>query len=182
RDPEFAEAHANLGLLLMRAELDEEARPHLEKTLALGLDTADVHVALATLAMRGGECETAIRHFREALRLKPGMRRAANNLAWLLATTPRESLRDPDQAIRIAETMLGSWDSENPALLDTLATGYAAAGRFEDAIRTAREAIGRWPAANDDARKEVEARLALYRAHRAYVAPLPHLQGRRPRK
>lgn len=172
-DPEFAEAHANLGLVLMRAELDQEARPHLEKALALGLDTADVHVALATLAMRGRECETAIHHYREALRLNPGMRGAANNLAWLLATSPRESLRDPDQAIRIAEAMLGSRDSENPALLDTLATGYAAAGRFQDAIRTANEAIGRWPA-NDDARKEVEARLALYRAHRAYLAPLPH--------
>ncbi len=182
RDPEFAEAHANLGLLLMRAELDEEARPHLEKTLALGLDTADVHVALATLAMRGLDCATAIRHFREALRLNPGMRGAANNLAWLLATSSHESLRDPEEAIRIAEAMLGSRNTESPALLDTLATSYAAAGRFEDAIRTANEAIGRWPTANDDARKEVEARLALYRAHRAYVAPPPHLQGRRPRK
>ena len=141
------------------------------------MDTADLHVALATLAMRDREYETSIRHYREALRLNPGMRGATNNLAWLLATSPRESLRDPDRAIRIAEAMLGSRGSENAALLDTLAAGYAAAGRFEDAIRTATEAIALWPAANDNARKQVEARLALYRAHRTYVAPLPRPDG-----
>jgi spermidine synthase len=138
------------------------------------MDGADVHAALATLAMRIRDDETAARHYREALRLDPGMRGVGNNLAWLLATSASEFLRDPQEAIRIVEAMLESRDSESAALFDTLAAAYAAAGRFEDAIRTATDAIELWRAAGtdtEDARKQVEARLTLYRAHHPYVAP-----------
>ncbi|MEE8476669.1 MAG: tetratricopeptide repeat protein [Myxococcota bacterium] len=177
RDPDFSGAHAQLGLVLMRSGREDEARFHLKKALALGMDGADVHAALATLAMRIRDDETAARHYREALRLDPGMRGVGNNLAWLLATSASEFLRDPQEAIRIVEAMLESRDSESAAWLDTLAAGYAAAGRFEDAIRTVNDAIELWPAAGgdtddaQDARKQVEARLTLYRAHRPYVAP-----------
>ena len=60
--------------------------------------TEDNHIAHALLgaayAERGRLAET-IRHYREAVRIRPDFRTAANNLAWLLATARDPALRDP---------------------------------------------------------------------------------------
>ena len=56
--------------------------------------------------------------------------------------------------------------------LDTLAVAYAAAGRFNDAITTAQQAIGLARSAGQTRMvSEIETRLELYRAGRAYRAP-----------
>jgi hypothetical protein len=50
------------------------------------------------------------------------------------------------------------------AYLETLALSYAAANRFDDAIKTAQDAIGVARAAGQvDVARELEARLDLYR-------------------
>jgi Flp pilus assembly protein TadD len=109
------------------------------------------------LALERREPEPAVRHLREGLRLRPDQPSAANNLAWLLATNPSEQIRNPEES-----------------MLDTLAAAYAAAGRFEAAIRTASEAIDVAREDDDGAlANEIETRLALYRSHRAYVERSP---------
>jgi hypothetical protein len=79
-------------------------------------------------------------------------------------------VRAPAAAIRVAEAARVE-GSAPPELLDALAAAYAAAGRFDDAVRTASEAqalaAGRDPALAAGLR----ARLELYRARRPYVAP-----------
>jgi tetratricopeptide (TPR) repeat protein len=172
--PDFAEAHANLGLALTQVERPEEARRHLEQSLSLGLESAQVHVTLGMLALERREPEPAVRHLREGLRLRPDQPLAANNLAWLLATNPSEQIRNPEESIRIAEPMVVTAKGNRGAVLDTLAAAYAAAGRFEAAIRTASEAIDVAREDDDGAlANEIETRLALYRSHRAYVERSP---------
>jgi tetratricopeptide (TPR) repeat protein len=117
----------------------------------------------------------AVRHYREALRLDPGLRQASNNLAWLLATSESERIRDPAESIRLAEQAARSTGARDPAVLDTLAVGYAAAGRFQEAIRTASQAEALARAAGDAALgDEIRARLALYQRQRPYVATSSH--------
>jgi tetratricopeptide (TPR) repeat protein len=56
--------------------------------------------------------------------------------------------------------------------LDTLAVAYAAAGRFNDAIAAAQKAIELARSAGQtQIVSEIETRLELYRAGRAYRAP-----------
>jgi len=168
--PDFAAAHANLGFALMQIGRFREARSHLEQALSIGLESEEVHVALATLALRRREPEPAVRHFRDALRLNPDHPSAANNLAWLLATSGSDRVRDPAESIRIAEAMLVTAGGSNPAVLDTIAAAYAAAGRFEAAVRTATDAARLAREAGDGAlAEEIEGRLALYRSGRPYV-------------
>ncbi len=65
-----------------------------------------------------------------------------NNLAWILATAPHASMRNADEAIRLAEKADGLAKGTNIALLDTLSVAYASANRFEKAQATAQRAIG----------------------------------------
>jgi tetratricopeptide (TPR) repeat protein len=171
RNPEFGEAHANLGALLARIGRLDEARLHLERAVELEIESADLHAGLATLALGSGRIEIAVRHYREALRLDPGLGQAANNLAWLLATSESEHIRDPAESIRLAEEAARATGASDPAVLDTLAAGYAAAGRFQEAIRTAAKAEELARATGDAALGgQIRARLALYRRGRPYLA------------
>ncbi|NIN58182.1 MAG: hypothetical protein GTN84_22310, partial [Hydrogenophaga sp.] len=57
-----------------------------------GEDLAEIHAGLGFAAAALGDAEEGIRHSREALRLDPSQRFAANNLAWALATHPSPAL------------------------------------------------------------------------------------------
>jgi len=168
--PGFGEAVANLGLLLMNAGRSAEARRQLERALDLLEESPELHAGLATTAERLGDSRAAIRHYRAALRLRPDWKHPANNLAWLLATHPDPELRDPEEAIRIAEPLRREADPSDPAVLDTLAAAYAAAGRFDEARRTAAAAIRLARKGGlDELTGEIDQRLALYREERPFI-------------
>jgi len=134
--------------------------------------TEENHVAHAFLgaayAERGQLAET-IRHYREAVRIRPDFRTAANNLAWLLATARDPSLRDPALAVSLAERAAALSSAPDPSVRDTLAAAYAAAGRYDEAARVAEQALRQAEGAGPPALAEqIRARLALYRAGRPY--------------
>ena len=63
------------------------------------------------------------------------------NLAWLLATSTNASLRDGTNAVRLALQANELTGGTRPVILHTLAAAYAEVGKFDDAIRTTRNAI-----------------------------------------
>ena len=125
-------------------------------------------MAFATLQL--GDFARAVRHGREALRLDPTLDSAANNLAWILATSPDPNARNPEESIRIMERLLGKAERPDPAHLDTLAAAFAAAGRFPDAIDTAVRAE---KLAREQRRsamvEEIRVRLARYREAEPWI-------------
>ncbi len=174
RDPQFAPAHAALGFALIHADRHAEAEAQLQRAVALGTESAELHAGLAEVGRRLGRPELTAHHYREALRLRPGWRHAANNLAWLLATDASESVRDPEEALRIAEATARATARADPTLLDTLAAAYAATGRFDAALATAGQAEELAAERGDLALAEaIRARIALYRAGRPYLNPAP---------
>jgi tetratricopeptide (TPR) repeat protein len=133
-------------------------------------ENAIAHAHLgAALAERGRLAET-VRHYREAVRIRPGFLTVTNNLAWLLATTRDDALRDPASAVSLAERAVQIRTPPDPAVLDTLAAAYAASGRFDDAVRAAERAVELAVAAGGPPAlvEPLRARLALYREGRAY--------------
>jgi tetratricopeptide (TPR) repeat protein len=157
----------NLGLALARAGRFEEAQPLIENALAVHRRSPELQAAMAIVFAGLGRPADAIRHYQNALVLRPGWRHAANDLAWILATTPDPALRDPEQAVRVAESVLTEPETR-PQILDTLAAAYAAVGRYEDAARTAARAIER-ARRDPELAAAIEARRALYLAGRPYV-------------
>jgi tetratricopeptide (TPR) repeat protein len=113
-------------------------------------------------AERRGAPAEAIAHYREALRDNPSFTEAANNLAWLLATSEPE-LRDAATAIELAQLVLEQ-DPESPAVLDTLAAAYAAAARYPEAVATQRRAIAALSTSKPEVRADFRSRLEDYEA------------------
>lgn len=58
---------------------------------------------------------------------------AMNNLAWIYATSPNKSLRNGEQAIKLAKRLL-LLNPKSSTLLDTLAAAFAENGEFDLAI------------------------------------------------
>ena len=117
-----------------------------------------------------GKIEPAVQEYRNVLSIKPDWATAANSLAWILATDKRVEIRNGTEAILWAQVACQGAGRENPEYLDTLAAAYAEAGRFEEAIRTARESLTLARSTGDtDLAEELEKRLQLYEAQKAFT-------------
>ena len=89
-----------------------------------------------------------------------------NDLAWLLATSSNETLRDPDRAVAIMEAMLSDDQGDTQAAyLDTFSAALAAQGDFKRAEAVSRESLRLLEAANaaPEIISEVRNHLALIR-------------------
>ena len=170
--PGYAEAHCALGIVLQQTGKTEEAIAHYEQALRLKPDYAEVHYNLGCSLQQEGRMQEAMQHWEQALRSKPDYAETENNLAWLLATLASADGGDPARAVTLAERACELTDNRVAGYLDTLAAAYAAAGRFNEAIATAQQAIELANSAGQaQAVSEIETRLELYRAGRAYRAP-----------
>jgi len=170
RDSGDARAAGHYGLALLRVGHFAEARDQLEYALTAHGNIAELHVGMALASAQLGDFARAVRHGRKALQLDPTLDSAANNLAWILATSPDPSARNPDESIRIMGRLLGEAERPDPAYLDTLAAAYAAAGRFPDAIDTATRAE---KLAREEQRsaiaEEIRVHLARYRGGEPWI-------------
>jgi spermidine synthase len=167
--PDYAEAHFNLGHALLRLGNAREAIGHLERWLQTKPEDAKAHAELGLALMPTDRTAEAITHLEEAMRLKPDFAEAQNNLAWLLATRAPAAGGDPARAMQLAQRACELTDYRVAVNVDTLAVAYAAAGRFDDAVATAQNAIELARLANQPQLiQEINSRLELYRSGRAY--------------
>jgi len=140
-DPELAEARVNLALARLVSGDAAAAVGSLRAALAAGADQPEVHLGLADALRQLGRDREAIEQYRAALAARPGWAPAANDLAWLLATTGDPALREPTEALRWAERAAEASGRRDAAILDTLAVCQAAAGRTADARATLAKAL-----------------------------------------
>ena len=80
-----------------------------------------------------------------------------NNLAWVLATSTVDDLRDGERAIVLAEKAADLTDYKEAYILSTLASAYAEVGDFNKAIEWSEKAVAR----NREELEEFEADEAL---------------------
>ncbi len=64
-----------------------------------------------------------------------------NNLAWVLATSPMDDVRDGKRAVELATLAAEVTEFKEPHILSTLASGYAESGDFENAIKWIQKGI-----------------------------------------
>jgi tetratricopeptide (TPR) repeat protein len=162
--PDYAQAHTNLGSVLLQQGQTALALEHLDA--ALGIDPASVqaHYSAGIANEQLGRIEPAIDHFRRALHLRPDFPQAQSSLAWLLAVAGDARLRDPAQAVSLAERAAALTGRRDAAALDALAAAYASAGIYDRAVATATEALALGP----PNAAEITARRELYRAETPY--------------
>jgi Flp pilus assembly protein TadD/lysophospholipase L1-like esterase len=167
--PQYAELHCNLGGLLQQHGRLDEAASSLREALRLAPNYAEAHNNLGWALKNRGDFTEAVAHFREADRLKPGLPSPLLGLAWLLAAHPETAHRNPAEAVRIGERLAELSEFRNWMALDTLATAYAAAGRFEEAARTARKALELVQTASPTNAPAVSQRVMLFEQRQPFV-------------
>jgi len=99
----------------------------------------DLYLGLAMMYQQMGKERETADVYERVIALDPYRAVALNNLAWLLATTPEEGLRDPERAVNLARRAVTL--ERSPGFLDTLAEAYFAKGQGEEAIQTIEEAL-----------------------------------------
>jgi len=163
--PENANAHFNLGNALLQKGNADEAMDHFQRALQREPGFAEAHYSLGTALLQKGRETEALAQFRQAIQLKPDYSEALNDLAWELATAPLPSARDGNKAVELAQRADQLAGGKDLDVLDTVAAAYAEAHRFEEAVRTARQAIAFARSSGQENRvAQLNSELALYQA------------------
>jgi protein O-mannosyl-transferase len=141
--PDQEEAQYNLASALLRKGRTDEAIVEYQKVLQVHPESADAHANLGSALLAKGRVQDAIAAYRNALRISPENVAAQSNLAWLLATSSDSSIRNGSEAVALAEhaDSESSRSENHPLVLRILAAAYAEAGRFDEAKKTAQQAL-----------------------------------------
>ena len=176
-DPDNASLHDDLGILFAQAGDLERSATQFAESLRLRPDVPAAHYNVGNALLGLGRRDQAERHFNAALKGDPGYRLAAQGLArsrlqraWMLATSPDASIRRPREAVTVAERAVADLGERSAPALDVLAAAYAAAGDFDKAIATVREALNAFDARVAPTFADaVRRRLTLYQRRMPYV-------------
>ncbi|MFL6538262.1 MAG: tetratricopeptide repeat protein [Chthoniobacterales bacterium] len=175
--PLNAVAHLNLGNAMILSGNLPGALAELHRALEIDPANVDVHNALGVMRLQRGDIHGAIDEWNQTLAVDQENGNAANNLAWVYATSSDATFRDGNRAVALATKATDVSAGRNAVVLRTLAAAYAEDGRFDDAILTAERArkIAETQK-NSGLVAELDAIIALYRIHK----PLrdPSIRGR----
>jgi len=132
-NPEDASLVGQLGMLYLAAKQPREAIRRFTR----GLEIDEKHF----LSRRGrsdaeiaiGDHAAALSDLEKALEAEPENTGILNNLAWLLATSPEDPIRDGRRAIELAKRACELTEWKQAHIISTLAAAYAESGDFEQA-------------------------------------------------
>ncbi len=168
--PDFPSAGDNMGLAMMRSGKLEEALPYFRKALEWKPDSVETRVNLGGVLLQLGRHREALAELRTALSLEPDQAIILGNMAWILATSPDNSIRDGSRAIALAEKAVRLSGGTDPLILETLAVAYAGQSRFPDAIAVIEKALNLASHQNNlSLANGLKSRLALFRSGRTSV-------------
>jgi tetratricopeptide (TPR) repeat protein len=167
--PGYVEAHNNLGVVLMGQGALDAAAAQFREVIRIRPESADAHYNLARALLAAGHLPEAIDHLHQTIALEPDVPGRIDDLAWILATSSDDTIRNAAEAVSLAEHAAALTGRRVPSVLDTLGAAYAAAGQYELAAQAAREAFDLASDANaSDLANAFLKRLDLYRQRKPY--------------
>ena len=175
QNKQFAKAIADIKLLLHADPKNESYRVQLamylvgdkrpRKAIEILNNVIDDNDKNAeALQLRGdallsiGKHADAVADYEKALKIEPKDTGVLNNLAWVLATSKDDKVRDAKKSIEYGKQACELTEYKKPHILSTLASGYAEAGDFETAIKWSTKAVelGKGTENDDQLHKELE--------------------------
>jgi len=136
----------------------------------LASNRTDIRQRYADALQLSGQFRQAHDEYEQVLQQGPDNPTALNAMAWLLATAPDPSLRDPGKALALAQRAAARTSAPDASLLDTLAAAHAGAGEFAKAVEFGERALflarrsGQTTLADD-----ISTRLSMYRRDEPFV-------------
>jgi tetratricopeptide (TPR) repeat protein len=140
--PDYAAAFNNLGDIQFFRGQWRDAIDDYRQAVQHAPREARYHFSLASALRRLEQRQEAAREYRKGMTLDPQWPARAARQAWRLATDPDPHQRQPSKALFLAQQACEALEPRpHPRYLDVLAAAYADAGRFDKAVRTARQAL-----------------------------------------
>ena len=168
--PDYAEAHNNLGLVLIQSGKDEEGIAALREAVRLAPAYAEARTNLGA-ALTSTDAEAGIKELEEALRLAPGSVKALFNLAVAYGTSPahgpRKEIEHLEKVIELAPDFPRAHLALGKALLQE--------GKAADAVTALQNAVKLAPESGE---ANYQLGLALVRAGRKEEAAAQLKKGR----
>ncbi len=164
--PEDVRVRDNLATALFQQGKIKDAMKQWQLALKMDADFYDGHVSIAAAYYGQGKIDMALKHWLEAVRIEADKADMLNNLAWVLAASKDEKIRDTEKALEFAKRACDLSKNKNPIFLDTLSVAYAANGQFEQAITTSEKALAL--AKKPSLRQKLQSRIALYKQNRPW--------------
>lgn len=141
----------------------DDAERRFDQIISRGGNPYRAMLGRGAVALKKGQTDIALRKFLAARKLAPNDSACYIMLARIMAGTPDPKLRQPREALRVAEWICANSRQVRPYWLDTLAAAYAANDRFDEAAAIAQKARDLAKAHKDSALAgEIEKRRELY--------------------
>lgn len=145
KNPNFVEALNNRGIVRQKMQRYDDAIADFTAALKVNPQYVDALGNRAYSWRQKADYAKAIADLEEAIRLSPKTFEATNDLAWILATCPKESFRNPARAIELAKSACAMTEYRQWNTLDTLAAALASAGQYEEAGKWSATAVEACP-------------------------------------
>jgi spermidine synthase len=169
-DPKYEGVYKRTAAALLAIGKPEEAIGHLQKSLQINPNDAGVYISISVAYIKSGNYDLAAENWTRAKQSGPKGVEPYNNPAWLLVTAGDASTEDINNATIFALRECEKTGYSEPRMLDTLAAAYAAAGRFDEAVKTAQKAADAARAQGQEGlADEIQKRLEPYRAGQCYI-------------
>jgi tetratricopeptide (TPR) repeat protein len=117
-----------------------------------------------------GQQASAIADYEEALKFDEDNSGVLNNLAWVLATSPDDKLRNGKRAIELATEACEVTEFKQAHILSTLAASYAESGNFDAAIEWSQKAVA---ICTDHNKEQLGKELESYQAKKPWREATP---------
>jgi len=139
--PPQVEINLQIAMYALQLEMPRRAIESLDRALAIEPDNALVLRFRGDAHLNISQHEDAVASYERALTIEPEDEGILNNLAWTLATSPNDDVRDGKRALELA-TRAGELTSyEQAHILSTIAAAYAETGDFEKAKEWSKKAV-----------------------------------------
>ncbi len=139
--PDNAELLLQLGMFYVADKRTQQGIDIFSQILGEDSHNWMAHRARGDAYLNLGKQAEALADYEAALESQPENSGILNNLAWLLATSPDEKLRDGKRAVELATSACKLTKYEEAHILSTLAAGYAEMGDFTSAVHWSEEAV-----------------------------------------
>jgi tetratricopeptide (TPR) repeat protein len=136
----LAQAHTNLAnAFFKKGDLDDSIAEGLT-AMKLQPRLVEPYIGLGNAYWQKRAVGEAIAYYEKALQLSPDSIITLNNLALIFATSTDGQFRDGRRAIALAKHADALCHGQNADIMRTLASAYAEAGRFGDAVAVGQQA------------------------------------------
>jgi Tfp pilus assembly protein PilF len=160
-----AQVMLQAGLIFYQAKRNDKALETFDKLIDKDSKNAAAYAARADTYLQSGEHVKAVDDYTESLKHESDNTHVLNNLAWVLATSPDEKVRDGRRSIDLAKKACELTKYKQAHIVSTLAAGYAEMGDFETAVKWSKKAV---ELGDKDVVDQLKKELASYEAKKPW--------------